>query len=283
MLSRRPRARGTAGLASHAAGLPRAICRYIRHARRSSSATCRYIRYTRYALQVFLGYLLMLIAMTYQFELLAAAVGGLGLGHALLNLKVTACPRGRGEGGVGRALGARGGGGGVAARRVRNPPTRCADSWPRARPSSIQAALHDQAPPRDAALPSPLDRRQSESLWSPAASSQWIPPPRQNCRPSGSISAARCSASVLPLHPPRRRCTVRDAHGARCPLLRVSAYSQRTNGALRCASTESAHMCTRRRRRRPRAERFGLGALCRRVVWEAPGTRDAPPLMCYDL
>jgi len=40
-----------------------------------------------FMLQVFLGYLLMLIAMTYQLELLLAIVGGLGVGHLAFNLR----------------------------------------------------------------------------------------------------------------------------------------------------------------------------------------------------
>ena len=40
-----------------------------------------------FMLQVFLGYALMLIVMTYQFELVISAIVGLGLGHATFNLK----------------------------------------------------------------------------------------------------------------------------------------------------------------------------------------------------
>ena len=40
-----------------------------------------------YAVQVTVGYLLMLVAMTYQVELFAAVVGGLCLGHAVFNAK----------------------------------------------------------------------------------------------------------------------------------------------------------------------------------------------------
>jgi len=89
-----PRAMGIGLLASAWLGL---VYEGLTWARRNKLQTSPWLRQRpwlwtliltlSYMLQVLLGYLLMLIAMTYQLELLLSAVSGLGLGHAIFNLK----------------------------------------------------------------------------------------------------------------------------------------------------------------------------------------------------